>query len=172
MFAAYICFVVSFHVIAHAPCHVTWNRRSMVHIFEIADLNLGHPLRNQTSWRRLVNRDWRRLHFILERSSCRPASPIRRWFCNTHLPAEPSSLGNETFMILRIPPTKCRHVTTISAYVPTLRNDESTKDEFYEALLFYVQFPALTSCSWWVTSMQESAETAQLGTTLLQTWRW
>jgi len=41
---------------------------------------------------------------------------------------------SETLMTLRIPLAKCRYITIIGVYAPTVLNDETTKDEFYKAL--------------------------------------
>ena len=41
---------------------------------------------------------------------------------------------NERLMKLRLPLTKSRHLTIISAYAPTLTNSEETKRKFYEDL--------------------------------------
>ena len=41
---------------------------------------------------------------------------------------------NERLMKLRLPLTKSRHLTIISAYAPTLTNSDETKEKFYEDL--------------------------------------
>ena len=41
---------------------------------------------------------------------------------------------NEWLMKLRLPQTKSRHLTIISAYAPTLTNSDETKEKFYEDL--------------------------------------
>ena len=41
---------------------------------------------------------------------------------------------NERLMKLRLPLIKSRHLTIISAYVPTLTNSDETKEKFYEDL--------------------------------------
>ena len=49
------------------------------------------------------------------------------------LPETPSGIS-ERLMTLRIPLTRSRHVTLISAYAPTLTSDENIKDAFYDLL--------------------------------------
>ena len=41
---------------------------------------------------------------------------------------------NERLTMLRLPVSKDRYVTVTSAYVPTMSNDETTKEKFYSYL--------------------------------------
>ena len=41
---------------------------------------------------------------------------------------------SERLMTLRIPLAKCRYVTLVSAYAPTLPSNDEEKDRFYQAL--------------------------------------
>ena len=49
------------------------------------------------------------------------------------LPESPIGIS-ERLMTLRLPLTRSRHITLVSAYAPTLTSDENIKDAFYELL--------------------------------------